>query len=145
MKPQKSERQRDLAKIHIAKKQLGMGDDAYREMLGNVAGVASAGKLDGAGRQAVLAHLRSIGFKAKGRGNSFFPGRPKQSFFDDPDTGPMLRKVEAMLAEATRPWKYVHAMAERMAGVKRIEWCRHGELHDIVVALVYDAKRHGRL
>lgn len=140
----RDDRRRDLAKIHIAKKQLAMGDAAYREMLVNVAGVESAGDLDAAGRMAVLSHMRRIGFKSNGKGRPHFPGRPKASFFRDADIGPMLRKVEAMLAEARRPWSYAHAMAKRMGGVDRIEWCSPKSLHGIVVALIQDAKKHGR-
>ena len=56
-------RRRDLAKIHIAKKQLCMPDVVYREMLGNIAGVASAADLDEHGRLKVLAHLKNCGFR----------------------------------------------------------------------------------
>ncbi len=41
----KNQRNIDLAKIHIAKKQLGMDDVVYRDMLMNVAGVSSAADL----------------------------------------------------------------------------------------------------
>lgn len=54
----------DLAKIHIAKKQLAMDDDAYREMLKNVGGVESAKDLSQAAVGRVLAHLKRCGFKA---------------------------------------------------------------------------------
>ena len=40
-----SQRNKDLAKIHIAKKQLGLDDDSYRAMLQMVAGVNSAAHL----------------------------------------------------------------------------------------------------
>jgi len=142
---QKTRRQKDLAKIHIAKKQLGLNDEVYRDMLFVVAGVRSAADLDAHARLAVLGHLKNAGFKIKGRKTAGFPGRPKQSFFEDPDVGKMLGKIEAMLAEAGRPWKYVHRMAQRMHGVDRVEWCGQRQIHKIVSALVYDAKRHGRL
>lgn len=70
-----------------------------------------------------------------------YPGRPAQHYFDDPEKGPMLKKVEALLADAKRPWNYVHSMAKHMAGVDRVEWCNPHNLHKIVAALVIDAKR----
>ncbi|KQC11104.1 MAG: hypothetical protein APR55_08150 [Methanolinea sp. SDB] len=73
-----------------------------------------------------------------------FPGRPADRFFDDPYVGKMMRKIEAMLAEAKRPWKYAHDMAKHMYNIDRLEWCHEMQIHDIVAALVYDAKRHGR-
>lgn len=73
-----------------------------------------------------------------------FAGRPDASHFNDPDKGRMLKKIEAMLAEAKRPWGYVHSMAKKMAGVDRIEWCPPKQMHAIVSAMMIDAVRHGR-
>ncbi|WP_040728243.1 gp16 family protein [Thiomicrorhabdus sp. Kp2] len=56
-------RQSNLAKIHIAKKDLGMADDAYRAMLLDVAKVDSASKLDFHGQYAVLQRLKELGWK----------------------------------------------------------------------------------
>ena len=57
-------RNTDLAKIHLAKKQLGMDDVAYREIVRAVGRVPSGSSkdLDHAGRQRVLDHLKACGF-----------------------------------------------------------------------------------
>lgn len=49
----------DLAKIHLAKKALGMDDKVYRAMLHAIVGVDSAKTLDASGRGKLLWHLRS--------------------------------------------------------------------------------------
>jgi phage gp16-like protein len=59
------QRNRDLATIHIAVKQLGLDDGTYRDMLWTVARVRSAKDLDFTGRMRVLEHLRSKGFRAR--------------------------------------------------------------------------------
>ena len=65
-------RQNDLAAIHIAKKQLGLDEDAYRDLMATVCGgVRSAGELDTAGRQRFRAHLESCL-----RGSGIQPARP---------------------------------------------------------------------
>ncbi|MEW8522512.1 MAG: regulatory protein GemA [Candidatus Thiodiazotropha endolucinida] len=70
------DRKADLAKIHIGAKALGMdpGDkdpaSEYRTMLWNVANVRSSAKLDYAGREAVIRHLKSRGWKPKPIGSS---------------------------------------------------------------------------
>lgn len=60
--------------IHIAAQQLGLirvhDDSAYRDMLWSVARVRSAGKLDTAGRDAVLRHLVHCGWQRPGRKKS---------------------------------------------------------------------------
>lgn len=53
----------DLAKIHLAKKGLGMDDSAYRAMLHAIVGVDSAKTLDNSGRGKVLWHLRRLGWR----------------------------------------------------------------------------------
>ena len=56
-------RNSELAKIHIAKKDLGLDDDTYRDVLWTVARVRSAKDLDHHGREQVLKHFKSKGFK----------------------------------------------------------------------------------
>src|SRR5580765_3096076 len=53
----KDTRKADLAKIHIAKKELGMDEETYRNMLWTVALVKSSSELNYEGRQKLLAHL----------------------------------------------------------------------------------------
>jgi len=48
------QRRRDLATIHMVKKQLGMDDAAYRDILWSVARVRSSSELDQAGRSKLL-------------------------------------------------------------------------------------------
>ncbi|MBW2672689.1 MAG: regulatory protein GemA [Deltaproteobacteria bacterium] len=129
-----------LAKIHIAKKQLGLDEDTYREMLVNVGGKDSAGKLSAAGRRKVLAHLATVGFVGK---KAAYPGRPEIGCGRGKDG--LLRRIEACLAEAGKPWKYAHGMAKHMfKGIERIEWCDTDQLRKIVAALMIDARRNKR-
>ncbi|HDR9585248.1 TPA: regulatory protein GemA [Burkholderia stabilis] len=52
-----------LARIHVAKTQLGMDDETYRAMLRSVAGVDSARNLSPTGATTVLKHLERSGFR----------------------------------------------------------------------------------
>ena len=128
-----------LAKIHIAKAQLGLDDDTYRALLARIAGVRSAKDLNKRQIGAVLAEFERLGFKPKAPTK---PGRaaPKAA----PDRAAMIGKIEAFLAEAKRPWSYADAMALRMMKVERVEWCDSDQLRRLIAALTYDAKRHGR-
>jgi phage gp16-like protein len=56
-----------LAKVHVAKKQLGLDDDLYRETLKSVTGHASAKLCSNAQLEAVLKHFEKAGFKPKGK------------------------------------------------------------------------------
>lgn len=127
-----------LAKIHIAKKDLAMDDDTYRAMLQAVAGVSSASALTPAGVNAVLAHLKRCGWKPKASKNA--GTRPQVAA----ERTALIGKIEALLAEAGRPWSYADAMAQRMFGVDKTGWLQPNQLVRLIAALTYDAKRHGR-
>lgn len=125
-----------LAKIHVAKKQLAMEDDAYRAMLQSVAGVRSAKDLTVTQAEKVLAHLRKCGFTPAPKfGRRPTPPRDRQA---------LVSKIEALLAEAKRPWSYADALAKHMFGIEKIDWCDGDQLWRVVAALQKDAKRHGR-
>lgn len=129
-------RNSELAKIHIAKKELDLDDDTYREILRAVGGVESSKDLSPLGRAKVLEYLKTKGFTGK---KAAYPGRPNTT-----DGRPQLKKIEALLAEAKRPWSYAVAIAEQMFKKKRLEWCDSNELSGVIAALIKDAERHGR-
>lgn len=134
-------RRRELAKIHLAAKALRMERETYEAMLWTIARVKSARDLDAAGRACVLDHLRACGFKPTAARKPR-PGRPHNIGAEE--RGAQLRKIEALLAEAHRPWAYADGMAKRMFRVEKISWCNPEQLQAITAALVYDARRHGR-
>lgn len=135
--PKKGFRNRALARIHQAKKALGMEDASYRSMLNEVAGVSSSKDLDTAGLNRVLDHLTRCGFTGK----SSYPGRPRN--FGDEDRGPLLSKIEALLTAGGKSWAYGDAIARRVCKVDRVAWCRAGDLHKIVGVLCSNQQRYG--
>ncbi len=60
-------RARELAVIHVAKKELGLDDVNYRECLLLLTGRSSAGELNEEERHRVIEHFRGMGFERKGR------------------------------------------------------------------------------
>ena len=52
-----------LAKIHVAKKQLALTDDSYRDLLRRITGAESAGGLTLAQLDAVLGEFTRLGFR----------------------------------------------------------------------------------
>jgi phage gp16-like protein len=141
LRPPVADRNRQLGRIHAGKKALGLDDDTYRALLERVTGKRSSADMTGTERNAVLAELARLGFKAEdaaARKRRIF-GRPKNV-----DEVPMLRKVEALLTDSRRPWSYAHAMAKRMFHRDRLEFLRHDELHKLVAALQADANRRDK-
>lgn len=140
-------RKNELARIHILAGQLGLiadhDDSAYRDMLWTHARVRTAAKLDAAGRKKVLDHLYALRRQGSVQGKRpHHAGTPHN--IDSADRGPLLRKIEAYLAEAKRPWSYTDSMAKRMFNVDQLAFCSPEQLRKIIAALDYDARRHGR-
>lgn len=132
-------RNRELAAIHIAKAQLGLDRATYEDMLWTVARVRSAADLDFAGRKQVLDHLQAQGFQSRRRR----AGPPPANLYSQ-ERGPLLRKIEALLAASGRHWFYADGIAKRMFKIELVRWCAPDQLHKVVAALEYDAKRRAR-
>lgn len=139
MKHSPDSRGRDLALIHIAAQQLGLDRGTYEDMLFAVARVRSAADLDFAGRQAVLAHLKSRGFRpARGR-----RAGSEWAWIDQaaPERRGLLRKILMQLKSAGRAKAYGDALARKMQFGERLEFCAPDQLHKIAAALAVDARR----
>ncbi|PPD36042.1 MAG: GemA protein [Methylomonas sp.] len=130
-----------LAKIHIGTKMLGMDDDTYRAMLMTLGGVKSSKDLTSEGINSVIRHLEKSGAVFK---QSQKHGRKPNTLPSQSDRVPKLKKIEALLAEAGRPWGYAEAMAQHMYKKEKLEFCSHDELAGIIAGLVKNAKREGR-
>jgi phage gp16-like protein len=136
-------RNADLGKIHIAKKQLSMSDADYEAMLWTQGRVRSAKDLDFAGRRAVLDYLRSIGFRPVAAKKSARPKRPTPSV----DALPLVRRIRAQLISLDRkPDEYADGIAKQMLGdaaPEFFEWCHPRDLHKISQALGVEQNRRG--
>jgi phage gp16-like protein len=137
MSPAKSQtdtRRDDLAKIHIAKKNLGLSDDVYREMLFNIAGVESAKDLDEKGRKKILKHLSACGFRsyhksAKASGMHLPAAHDKQLY---------LSKIGVILANIDKPWNYADGIAQRTYKVNFVRWLKPDQLYKVMqIFIIY--------
>lgn len=130
----------DLARIHIAKQQLGMTDEDYRAMLWTHGRVTSSKDLDFAGRRRVLDYLSSIGFKPQPAKVAKRPSRPTPA----PDKLRLVRRIRAQLISLGRkPDEYADGIAKQMFGVDFYEWCNHEQLHAITAALAVQQHKTG--
>lgn len=136
-------RNSDLAKIHLAKKQLNMADADYREMLWTQARVRSSKELDHVARQAVLDYLQRIGFKAQAPAGGKRRRRPAPS----EDKLRLVRRIRAQLISLGRKAdSYADGIAHQMFGDEApefYEWCNHDQLHKISAALGVQQRRAG--
>lgn len=130
----------NLAKIHIAKKELNLTDETYRDMLHLHFQVDSAAKLNDRQCTVMLNHLKAKGWQPKRPrrvGNRPFKAKGKAPFGKEQ----LINKIEAHLTTRKLPWDYAHAMAKRICKVERVEFCDPTQLWKLVCAFEYDSKR----
>lgn len=119
----------DLAKIHIAKKDLGLDDETYRAVLWTCARVTSSKDLDFSGRAAVLKHFESRGWKNK-------QAKPRVTEHKQAQ----IDKIEALIADMSLSWAYADGLAKRMYKRDKVQWCDAKQLQGIIAALVNKQK-----
>ncbi len=86
-----------LAKIHIAKKALGLDDDTYRDLLERIAGVRSARELQHIHLMELQREFRRLGWDGYLLRRSEIPDLPYSDVDNRPEapTGAQLRMLEA--------------------------------------------------
>ena len=145
-----------LAKIHVAKKQLGLTEDEYRALLDGHFGAASAADLGLTDLKRLVLVMADYGFKpSKGHARcgatrkKTIPATLEQ---DDLGREPLMKKIEAQLAEKGRaegtdmPWGYAVAILKRQSGgvTRCFEHATPEQLRGVIAALTRDARRTGR-
>lgn len=122
---------RTKAAIHVAKAQLALSEDSYRDVMHRVAGVRSSNDLDDAGARRLMTEFERLGFvnATKKRRGGY-------------DSRPLARKAVAMwislhnLDEIDNPDdRALAAFAKRITGKERLLFCDAGELNQVVEGL----------
>ena len=128
-------RTRDLRRIHTGRRALNLEEDDYRALLERLTGKRSAADLNATERRKVIDEFYRLGFRPKNH------RKPASSAANK---ARLINKIEALLADAHRPWAYVDGMARKMFGLDAISFCDDDQLRRIVAALVYDQKRRAK-
>jgi phage gp16-like protein len=135
-----------LAKVHLAKKELGLADDDYRAVLLDVAGVASAGDCTEAQLVDVLDRFKARGFQAKAGATA----RADRGRAPRPADRPTARKARALwislhqLGAIANPSEHaLEAFAQRQLGCERLQWADQSLAYRLIEALKAIAERHG--
>lgn len=128
----------DLAKIHIAKKELGLTDEAYRDLLRGQFKVDSAALLTPGKVARLLQHFQRLGWKPKTQRSLAVPADGQS------------KKVQAL-------WITLHQagvvrdgsdqamlnFVKRLTGRDRLQWCSTEQKSDVIQALKAMAARAG--
>lgn len=128
-----------IAKVHVAKAQLRMTADDYRQLVLRVTGHDSSAKCDQAQLAALIAEMKRLGFSDQVRSRG-----PR------PADHPSARKARAMwislglLGAIHDPSdRALETFARRQVGCDRLQWANQGLVYKLVEALKAIAERHG--
>lgn len=119
-----------IGKIHIAKKQLCLDEDTYRDVLRlATSGLTSCKDMNITELERVLYAMEKKGFKPikKDHGR-----KPKKADHNQPT----IDKIEAILAENKLHWNYAHGIAKKMFNKEALEFCTPEQLKKVLQALV---------
>ena len=123
----------DLAKIHIAKKELGLTEEAYRDILMVQFRRDSAARLTTGQAFKLLQHFQRLGWKPKSQAQ--LPG------LAIPSDG-QSKKIQALwitLHQAgvvrDRSDKAMLAFVKRLTGTDRLQWCTGDQKNTVIEAL----------
>lgn len=136
--PATARRRSMIAKVHLAKKQLAIMDDDYRQMLMDVTGKASCADCTEAELDRLIGHLRKKGFADRIK-----DGRR-------PASHPVAKKARAMwislyhLNVVRDPSeKALESFGKRQLGVDRLAWADQRQGYRLIEALKDMARREG--
>lgn len=137
-KPQKSpqanrDRRSWLALIHLARKQLAIPEDAYRDLLQRVTGKRSAADLSPTQLRAVGTELRRLGFT----------DRPKRTLREGQHRKILVlwRALAKAGAVKDGSGRALDAFVRRQTGVERLEWLDAAQSNRVIEALKSWGKR----
>ena len=128
-----------LARLHIAKKELGLSDEDYRAVLYSGYKKTSAAELTNSELAAVIGHFGKCGWKQvrnKTRGGDFRSASRR----------PMIRKIYVLWrilyindkVRTQRPDRFVRRMTKtekRPDGIANVEWLDDDQAHVLIEAL----------
>lgn len=120
-----------LSKIHIARQQLGLQDDVYRQKLQAMFGKGSARDLNLRQAEQLLTEFKRLGWQPQPSKRA--AGKP-HNFSQLPAE---VQVIEAQLAEMRLPWSYADKIAKQMFGVAKVAWLKKPDQLTAILAALH--------
>jgi len=121
------------AVIHVAKAQVGMTDDEYRDLLASV-GAASSKDLTTQSFVALMTRFEKMGFKTTSARRRKPKGLPRGK-------AATMQKIEAIILDIGLSWAYVDGIARKRFGVDAVQWLEYEDLRKVLQMMVIHQKR----
>jgi len=122
-----------LAVIHIAKKETGMTDAEYRDLLAGF-GVASSRDLKVRDFDKLMSRFEALGFRTTSTRRRKPRGLPDGK-------AATMKKIEAIILDMGLSWAYVDSIAKKRFGVDAVQWLEYEELRKVLQMMIIHQKR----
>ena len=147
-----------MAKVHIARKELGLDEDTYRDVLARVTGRTSSADCSDAQLGQVLEEFKALGWtpkvvaggKLRGRKGTVVMDDPLSPYRHHPADHPSAKKARALwlslwnLGEVRDPSEAaLESFARRQLKVERLQWADQALVYKLIEALKAMAERAG--
>lgn len=135
---------KQLAKIHIAKKDLGISDSAYRDLLSGW-GVSSSKELSEKQAEEVIEALKKIGFKPKAASKQYAVGSRQKIQIELPENRPDEFATQKQMDMLASMWvSYSREKTEEsfrkfvanIAKVDMVEWLLKADVQKVRLAIM---------
>lgn len=127
-----------IAKIHVAKKQLGMVDDDYRQLLFNSTGKVSSAKCSDAELNQIIKALENKGFKALSSKGSKAADHPSAK-----KARALWISLHHLGAVRNSSERALESFAREQLQVARLQWADQSQSYKLIEALKAMANREG--
>lgn len=131
---QEQKRKGLIAKIHVAKNQMHMDDDVYRNLLQETTGKNSCTEMTLLELQRVIAKMERLGFKPTRKNLGAKP-------LHFTDVSELMNKLAVLLKLTEKSWEYANGMAKQMFQKEQVNQLDAVQLRKLVAALnIYHLK-----
>jgi phage gp16-like protein len=128
-----TERIRLTRLVHVARRELAMDDDAWRQLLRDRFKVESSADLSIDGLDRLMQHLKSCGFKVRPNPKKKLPTPHKGLALTKKD---IEAKIACQLKALGKEWPYAHGVARRIfPEVEKFEFLTEEQLGKVSSAL----------
>ena len=134
---QKRERNGLLAKIHVAKKQLGLTDDQYEAVLRGFK-VTSAKELTIPQLEELVKYFKRLGFRpVKARWLKPYDEKPS-----DDQVIALWKRAREIAADLPGGTVRLQGLVKKICGVEILEWCRDEDKLERLLKVLGEIARH---
>jgi phage gp16-like protein len=137
---QKRERNGLLAKVHVAKKQLGLSDDQYEAVLRGFE-VASARDMTIPQLEQLVKYFRRLGFRPiKAR---WLKPPEKRKYHGDGQVIALWKRAREIAADIDGGTARLQGLVKKICGVEILEWCRDEDKLERLLKVLGEIRERG--